>query len=147
MAGKSPTSRTLELLRADGYHCGTVERWIQYAPGDPRRKFRPGEHSDLFGIIDIVAIRPGTVMGVQSTGSAFSQHVKKLSIEKEHETLLWLASGASLLLIGWRKVKKKRGGKQMVWKPRIGFFFAEKGKVIFDEYKGAYHEQIHRIAD
>jgi len=116
MAGKSPTSRTLEFLRDEGYECGIVERFNPYAG-----KF--GVRQDLFGIIDIIAIKEDSMLGVQSCGQAFSEHDKKILASENTE--LWLKSGAKLMLIGWRKVKKKRGGKQMVWKPRIREYFKE----------------------
>lgn len=111
----SPTQRTLADLKARGYRAGIVERWIAF------RKIR----IDLFNIIDIVAIKPttidgpGHVLGVQSTGQAFSEHLKKLTIEKADETRAWLESGARLELYGWRKLKVKRGKSATRWTPRI----------------------------
>jgi len=110
MAGKSNTSRTLEYLRAEGLECGIVERFNQYGG-----KF--GIRQDLFGIIDIIAIAQGRLVGVQSCGQAFSEHDKKIMASEF--SLKWIEAGGELVLIGWRKVKKKRGGKQMIWKPRV----------------------------
>jgi len=42
-----------------------------------------------------------------------------LTIENRQDSIDWIQSGAKLILIGWRKIKKKRGGKAMVWSPRI----------------------------
>ena len=39
--------------------------------------------------------------------------------EKVDETKAWLEAGGKLVIIGWRKVKKFRGSKQMIWSPRI----------------------------
>lgn len=114
MAGLTPTQRTLAYYREQGMTIGMVERWIPNK-GHPGGGFR----QDLFNIIDAIALLPGQVIGIQSTGSDFSGHLKKLTEEKAPETRLWLESGAVLLLIGWRKVKAKRGGKLMVWQPRI----------------------------
>ena len=116
MAGVSPTQRTLKYLKDEGYECGMVERWIPIRglPGGGKRR-------DLFNIIDIIALDPVKgVIGVQSTGQDFSGHYKKLTQEKAAETRMWLETpGTSLILIGWRKVKVKRGGKAMRWSPRI----------------------------
>ena len=124
----SPTQRTIRELGKNGIKCAVVERW------NPHVKI----HQDLFGIIDIIAldVKRG-VVGVQSTGSAFSEHVKKLRDEKAQETFDWLSiPGTSLELWGWRKVKRVRGGKQMIWKPRVGdFFIMEDGFIGFEERK------------
>lgn len=111
MAGISNTQRTLKYLRDQGYTSAIVEKWNSHTR----------TRHDLFGIIDIIALDPKNgVIGVQSTGSAFSEHYKKLTEEKATETRQWLETpGTQLVLIGWRKVKKVRGGKVMVWKPRI----------------------------
>lgn len=109
----TPTQRTLKYLRDEGYHVGIVERWIQ----------RMQKRIDLFGIIDLIAMDGEKIVGVQSCGQSFSEHDKKIMASPE--TVLWLQSQGRLMLIGWRKVKKKRGGKQMVWKPRVKIYRAE----------------------
>ena len=105
-----PTERTLKAFREMGFAVGIVERYINFTR----------QRIDLFGIIDIIAIRQGEIIGIQSCGQAFSSHLKKMN-ESEY-TEKWLASGAGLQLWGWRKVKKKRGGKAMVYKPRVHCF-------------------------
>lgn len=115
----TPTQRTLKYYRGLGYKIGSVERYVSYAPKDPRRRFRPGQKFDLFGIIDMIAIRKNEIIGVQSTGSAFSSHMKKMTVENRQASLDWIDSGGKLVLIGWRKILKKRGGKLKIWSPRI----------------------------
>ena len=107
----TPTQRTLAALADLGYTSGMVERWIAKKPFGIRK--------DLFGIIDIISIKPGEIVGVQSTGTGFSDHLKKLTIEKAAESRAWLESGAKLQLWGWRKLKVKRGGKAMRYFPRF----------------------------
>ena len=111
MAGLTPTQRTLRHLREEGRVCAIVEKWNSHA------RIR----QDLFGIIDIIALDPERgVLGIQSTGSAFSEHLDKLTRDKAQQTLDWLNTpGTELWLYGWRKVKRVRGGKAMVWSPRI----------------------------
>jgi hypothetical protein len=114
MAGLSPTQRTLAYLKDMGAKCDICERWIQIKglPGGGIRK-------DLFHIIDIICINKETgITGIQSCGSSFSEHKRKILIEQKDETRQWLEAGAGLQLIGWRKVKKVRGGKLMIWTPR-----------------------------
>ena len=113
MAGKSATQRTLEYLKIKGYNYQVVERWNHFAK---RRQ-------DLFGIIDIIAMNGYQVLGIQSCGKSFSDHDKKI-LESPYSKE-WVKSGCGLVLIGWRKVKKVRGGKQMVWKPRIKMYSVE----------------------
>lgn len=110
MASISPTSRTLKYLRSQGWEADIVERFNPHAG-----KF--GQRKDLFGVIDIIALSEHGITGVQSCGQAFSEHDKK--ILDEPLSLAWLQHGGALVLIGWRKVKLKRGGKAMRWSPRI----------------------------
>ena len=106
----SPTQRTLAALRKQGITCGIVERWIAQA----RKRI------DLFNIIDIIAITGDKTIGVQSCGQAHSEHWKKLTIDEAEKSRLWLESPhRSLELWSWRKLKVKRGGKAMVWTPRV----------------------------
>lgn len=116
MASTTPTQRTLAAQRELGRKCGIVERYI--GPLNIRK--------DLFGIIDIIALDPeGGVIGVQSCGTAYSAHLLKMTVEHRQDSIDWLRAGAALELWGWRKVKVKRGGKAMVYKPRVKVFTLE----------------------
>ena len=112
----SPTQRTLRELKNQGRICAVVEKW-QIIPGHTGGGIR----RDLFGIIDIIALDPKTgVVGVQACGSDFAAHWRKITVDKAQETTDWLSTpGTSLELYAWRKVKVKRGGKAMIWQPRI----------------------------
>ena len=73
----------------------------------------------MFHIIDLIALDNG-VVGIQVCGSDWAPHVRKITEEHSAYTVAWLQQpGTRLELHGWRKVKKKRGGKLMIWKPRI----------------------------
>ena len=114
MSGLSPVQRTMRVLRERGCICQVVERFNPYG----------GTHGirvDLFNIIDIIALDPERgVIGIQACGSDFAAHKKKILVEKYQETSDWLNTpGTSLELWGWRKLRVKRGGKAMVWKPRV----------------------------
>lgn len=112
MPSISNTQRTLAFLRDKGMVCHKVEYWNPYAGPN-------GKRIDLFNIIDIVALNK-KIIGVQSCGQNFAEHDRK--ILESDKAPLWLKAGGALVLIGWRKVKKKRGGKQMIWKPRIKWY-------------------------
>ena len=124
MSGLSPTQRSLRVLKQQGRVCGIVERWNQFA--GPH-----GLRNDLFGIIDIIALDPERgVIGIQSCGTAFSQHVKKFQEERVQECIDWLSTpGTRLELWAWRKVKSKlKGGgfgKGYVWEPKVREFTLE----------------------
>jgi hypothetical protein len=105
--------RTLAYLRAEGYYADIVERFIRN-PKLPGGGFR----RDFMHFGDILAINNYDTVMVQSCGQSFSQHLKDLLANLN--VPIWLACpNRKLMLIGWRKVLKKRGGKQKIWKPRI----------------------------
>ena len=115
MAGITPTQRTIAYLKDQGLICGIVERWIMNPrlPGGGIRK-------DLFGFIDVITVsKADGIMAIQSCGSDYSGHLKKITIEKAEEATAWLEAGGKIILMGWRKVKKAPGLKLEVWKPRI----------------------------
>ncbi len=116
----SPTQRTMRYLRNEGLKCAVVEKFIANAGPFGQRK-------DLFGIIDVIALDPRRgVLGVQSCGSSFSEHKRKMIEDRAQDCIDWLETpGTALTLMGWRKVKLKRGGKAMVWRPRIHEFSLE----------------------
>lgn len=101
------TERTLEYLRSLGYTCGIVEKTI---PNMNRKQ-------DLFGFLDIIALTPHGVLGVQSTGKDFSGHWLKITRTRAVDAAKWLRTpSTSIMLIGWRKVKTPNGPQ---WSPRI----------------------------
>ena len=108
----TPTQRTMRWLRDGGHTVGIVERWVG-RPGT-------GARVDLFNFIDMIAIGPDGIVGVQSCGQAFSEHAQKI-LEAEHLEE-WLTRGGKLWLIGWRQVKRSKGGKAMKWEPRVREF-------------------------
>lgn len=113
--GISNTQRTLKAMREQGRICGIVERFNAFVGAH-------GIRIDLFGFIDIITLDPvDGIVAIQSCGSSFSEHVEKLTEEKNEYVFEWLKY-AKVELWGWRKVKLKRGGKAMRWKPRIADF-------------------------
>ena len=76
-----------------------------------------GFRKDFLDIIDFICVDDHQTIGVQSCGQAFVEHKKK--IYGSDNTNIWLSRHRELWLIGWRKLKVKRGGKATKWTPRI----------------------------
>lgn len=116
--------RTLKLLREQGYYPWIVESYNSFS----------GQRKDLYRIIDLIFLTPKSTVGVQVCGADFSSHVKKMMHEESFNTYYWLRTKHNeLILIGWRKVLKQRGGKLRVYKPRIALITLEKGKLNLKE--------------
>lgn len=106
MAGISPTSRTLKVLRARGAVPAVVERW------NPGARVR----QDLYGFIDIVAMEPGQtgLLGVQATSESGGNVAARLvKIAAEPRAALWLDAGNRIVVHGWGK--KGARGRRKVW--------------------------------
>lgn len=126
VAGLSPTQRTLKAMREQGRLCGIVERFNPYAG-----KF--GQRNDLFGFVDIVAIDPvDGIIGVQSCGQAFSEHVRKMTEERNEAMFEWLKH-AKVELWGWRRKLLRRGSTAIRWSPRVMDFWLEEGIILWKE--------------
>jgi len=88
----SPTQLTLRALRADGWQAQVVEQWV---PGANVRR-------DLFGIIDVVAVRGTETLGVQATSASnVSARVRKIA---ESDTIAAVREAGWLVWVhGWGK--------------------------------------------
>ena len=87
----SPTQRTLKKLRDEGYLAEVVERWNSWA------KVR----QDLFGFVDIVAVKGGRVLAVQATSySNMGARVKKIMASPHFEAV---RAAMAVEVWGWRK--------------------------------------------
>ena len=93
----SPTQRSKALLESQGYRVEIVERYNSFV----KRRF------DLFGFIDLLAIKPGETVGVQTTSySNMSARIRKIA---EHENVGAVReAGWQILVHGWRKNSKGR---------------------------------------
>lgn len=117
----TPTQRTMAYFRQQGMLCGVVERWIPN-PHHPGGGFR----KDFLGIIDMIYMSQADgIVGVQSCGQDYAAHRRKILEEHNEDARAWLEAGGRLVLIGWRKVKVKRGGTAVRWEPRIEEFTLE----------------------
>lgn len=90
----TPTQRTLAELRKRGYRCAVVEKWN----GHIQRR------QDLFGVIDVLAIREGETLAVQTTsGSNVAARVTKIA--ESEATPDMRAAGWKIVVHGWAKRK------------------------------------------
>jgi hypothetical protein len=109
MAKVTATQRSLHYFRQQGYVCAVVERWNMYA------KIR----QDLFGFCDFIAYNEKLVLFVQSTVmSGKQEHMRKMLANK-HAAAIAKGPARAVVLICWRKLKVKRGGKATTWEADI----------------------------
>lgn len=118
------SQKSKKWLEDGGYLVGIVEKWVPFP--------KPGHRVDLYGIIDMVAIRTQEVgvLGVQATSAsnARARVVKSL----ESNTLLpWLQSGNRFEVHSWGKQGAR--GKRKVWTLRRQRALFEEGLVVFKE--------------
>lgn len=124
MAKYTSNNKTLEWARKQGWLMWRVEQFNQFS----------GFKTDLLHIIDYLGITTNKTVGIQICGADFSEHFTKIFIEERENTRLWLSDPhRQLVLIGWRKVKMKRGGKAMVYKPRILWFTMHNGRLDYGQ--------------
>jgi hypothetical protein len=99
----TPTSRSLAYLRNAGFSADVVEHWNPFAH----------IRKDLFGFADILAIRPGEILAVQTTtDSNVSARLHKIS--EEPRSGLWLQAGGKIVVHGWKKTIPL-GRRRAVW--------------------------------
>ena len=119
----TPMQRTLAEIKKQNLTYWVVEVWKQWA----KRRV------DLFNIIDLLVLDNG-VVGVQVCGQDVNSHKEKIMETEKHYTLAWLEQpGTRLELWGWRQLKKARGGKAKVWKPRIVDILIVNGELYWEE--------------
>lgn len=92
MSKTSPTQRSLAHLRGLKYRVAVVEKW------NPHARIR----QDLFGVVDLLAIRDGETLAVQATsGSNVSSRVKKIAEAEATPDIR--RAGWRFLVHGWSK--------------------------------------------
>lgn len=84
----------MKLLRERGYRCAIVEHWNQYAC----------VRQDLFGFIDVLAIKGAETLAVQTTSlSEVKRRIRK--IEDSDAIRDIREAGWSIHVHGWRRLK------------------------------------------
>jgi|SRR5262252_5427617 len=97
MSRLSPTQRTLALLRERGYLAVVVEKFNS-------RVGSYGIKQDLFGFGDVLAIKKGEILLVQTTtGAHLSNRVAKVQSSEHYPRVI--ESGIKVAVHGWRKLK------------------------------------------
>lgn len=92
----SATALSLAHLRAQGYLCDVVEKRLPHT----------FITKDLFGFIDILAVKRGEVLGVQTTGDNGGNVAARIRKIAEHENIGPVReSGMRLIVHGWKKTK------------------------------------------
>lgn len=92
----SLNNRSKLYLEGLEYTVAKTEHWNSFA------KVR----NDLFGVFDLLAIRPKEIIGVQVTSkSNMGARVKKIT--ESDKANMWLLAGGLIAVHGWHKVKNK----------------------------------------
>lgn len=102
----SPTSRTLDLLRSEGWRCEVVERWVP----NPRHPVG-GVRKDAFGFADLLCFHPQDrrIRLVQACGiGGGSERRQKIAEAPEAAEWLSLHEDIGIEVIEWRKAKRRR---------------------------------------
>ena len=96
---KRAVQRSMEALRDDGYLVGKTEHWNPWVPPN-------GLLQDLFGFIDLVAIRVGEkITAVQVTKEHVPEHIEKIQANKAAK--VWLECGGRIVIHHWRELGPK----------------------------------------
>src|SRR4051812_48736600 len=102
----SPTSRSLADMKKLGMTAQVVEKFNSFT----KRRI------DLFGIIDLIACKPGLgIVGVQAT-SGDNHAARRTKAMEEPRLRVWLESGARFEL--WSYSKRGERGKRKLWQLR-----------------------------
>jgi hypothetical protein len=90
----SPTQRSLKMLRAEGFTVAVTEHWNAFAH----------IRQDLFGFVDLVALRASETLAVQTT-TADNLSARRRKILASPLLSRVLGAGWRIEIHGWRKVK------------------------------------------
>ena len=99
----SPTQRSLKIMRDRGFTCEITERWNAFA------KIR----QDLFGFVDILCVKDGITVAVQTTSygnvSARINKIKSLDTYPVVKSANWV-----ILVHGWHKKDNRWVVKEVI---------------------------------
>lgn len=120
--GKSPTSHTTGQLKKQGVTYQIVEKWNQHA------KVR----QDLFGFVDILAMRDNKFVGIQAT-SATNHSTRLKKAMAEPRLIEWLNCGGKFEVWSWKQDDKTKRWSVRIDEVKIpalevGCYFADNQK-------------------
>ena len=92
----SPTQKALKQLKLLKYPAEVVEKWNSFS----RQK------KDLFNVIDIVAIYPRRIVGIQVTVESAARARIKKAYENKKEIIAWLKAGGDFYVWGFPNKNK-----------------------------------------
>jgi hypothetical protein len=92
----TPNQRSKELMESEGFTVALVERYCTWS----QRRF------DLFGFADLIAVRAGETVAVQST-TLTNLAARRKKIAESEAAPVCLAAGWKIVVHGWAK----RGGR------------------------------------
>ena len=97
MASKSPTQLSLAKLREEGYTCWITEHWNNWSK----------TRQDLFGFIDILALKGNETLAIQTTTAAnLNARCKKIA---DHENVGAVReAGWTIHVHGWHQDDKRK---------------------------------------
>lgn len=114
MATARNAQRCMEELRTQGYLPAKVEYYNSFIKR-PGGTF--GKRIDLYGIIDILAIKPGEILGIQSASSYkdMMEHQRHYLVDTAltFNLIAWLDAGGAFQIWGWEK--KRVVGSRKQW--------------------------------
>src|SRR4051812_9124379 len=99
----TPTQRSKAKLQSEGFLVAITEHWNSFV----RRR------QDMFGFVDLLAIRGDVTIAVQTTsGAHVAERIAK--IRSLQASLLWLDSpNRKIMVHGW--AKRGERGKRKLW--------------------------------
>jgi len=122
MARRTVNDKTLEWARKKGFAVWKVEQHNTFS----------GKKYDLFYIGDYMAIDQNQTLLIQACGQDWNPHFCKLMFQERANLKLWLSEPhRTFVLIGWRKIQTKRGGKAWTYQPRIQYFYMKDGGLYY----------------
>jgi hypothetical protein len=102
----TPTQRTLRECARRGWPADVVERRVWRVT------------KDLFNCLDVVAITPSGILGIQCTSDSGGNHAARVAkCLAEPRMRAWLAAGAFCEVWSWGK--KGPRGKRKTWTLRV----------------------------
>ena len=103
----SPTQLSLKMMREQGYYAEVVERYNSFTR----------TRKDLLGFIDILCLRAGEVVGVQTTSNGHVSDRRKKILDHENFKIA-ADAGIKVIVHGWAKQNNRWKCREVVVDPQ-----------------------------